>query len=131
MPRQRDPRTQNVGQRVGPLFINFAFTVPALITVVRLVREKERHVTGAMRSTGLRDTAYWASYWLQGAMIALATSLLGVAAGTAFQMEVFLNTDFSISFVFLYVYQLAWFAVAFVVGSLFHQVRQLYHLLYV
>ena len=64
-PRQQDPNEQNVGQRIGPLFYNLAFTVPAIVLIIRVVREKERHVTGAMRSTGLLDSAYWTSYWLQ------------------------------------------------------------------
>ena len=44
-----------------------ALVVPSArsVLIIRVVREKERHVTGAMRSTGLLDSAYWASYWLQ------------------------------------------------------------------
>ena len=87
-PRLRDPRQENIGERIGPAFINLAFTIPAIILIIRVVREKERHVTGAMRSTGLLDSAYWLSYWMQGILIALIVTSLTYATGVAFSIEV-------------------------------------------
>ena len=122
-PRMRDPKQENIGSRIGPIFINLAFTVPAMILIIRVVREKERHVTGAMRSTGLLDSAYWISYWLQGIFIAIVVTLLAYLAGLAFGLQVFTKADGSVVYTFLFMYELAWFAIAFAIASCFHSVQ--------
>ena len=99
---------QNLGSRFSPFCINLAFTVPAIILIIRVVREKERHVTGAMRSTGLLDSAYWISYWLQGIVVALFVTFICYLAGVAFGMQVFTKADASVVYIFLFVYELAW-----------------------
>ena len=122
-PRMRDPKQQNIGSRIGPIFINLAFTVPAMILIIRVVREKERHVTGAMRSTGLLDSAYWVSYWLQGIFIAIVVTLLAYLAGLILGLQVFTKADGSVVYTMLFVYELAWFAIAFAIASCFHSVQ--------
>ena len=77
------------------------------------MREKERHVTGAMRSTGLLDSAYWVSYWGQGIFVALVVTTLTYITGLAFSIEVMVNTSGSVVWTFLFMYELAWFAIAF------------------
>ena len=45
------------------LFVVMGLTLPTLATVVRLVSEKEAHVTSAMTSIGVPSGVYWTSFW--------------------------------------------------------------------
>ena len=56
-PRLKDSR--GLGQQLGAFSVFIALIFSFLMLIIRVVTEKERHVTGAMRSTGLSDSAYW------------------------------------------------------------------------
>ena len=85
-----------------PLSIFLATSIPPLLTLVRVVKEKELHIAGAMRTTGLAEGPYWVAQWLR----AIATSLLAAGlvhvAGYAFGLSVFLHTDPSLLYALLH-----------------------------
>ena len=90
---------------------------------IRVVSEKERHVTGAMRSTGLSDSAYWLSYWTHAILTAVIVSALVYLIGLAIGLELFTNSEGSLLYTILFVYMLSMAAAAFMIASLVAKVR--------
>ena len=80
-------------------------------------------MTGAMRSTGLLDSAYWLSYWVHAALVSTASAALVHVTGVAFGLELFVNTEGSVLYVTLLLYSLTMCAAAFLIASLFSKVR--------
>ena len=64
-PRVAESIGQTVSQVFGAVFLYMALMFSFLVTLNRLVSEKENRTMQAMRSMGLADSAYWASYWVQ------------------------------------------------------------------
>ena len=80
--------TRGIGQVFGAFTVYISLVFSFIMLVVRVVTEKERHVTGAMRSTGLLDSAYWLSYWSHAILTSITTAALVHIMGLAFGIEV-------------------------------------------
>ena len=52
---------QTLSRNFGCLFIYCSLMFSSVMLTTRIVSEKERHITGSMRSTGMYDSAYCAS----------------------------------------------------------------------
>jgi hypothetical protein len=117
---------ENEGSSIGPLIILFvaiSLLVSHVLMVNRIVGERERGVTGAMRAMGLLDTAYWASYWA----LALASSLLTCAivyvTGVASNFYLFATVDGGVLYTICLLFSLAMAGSAFVIGSVISRTR--------
>ena len=59
-----------------PLLLPPSPSVSHVLMVTRIVTERERGITVALRSMGLMDTAFWGSYWLVAIVSTLVTNTL-------------------------------------------------------
>lgn len=64
-----------------------------------------------------------ASYWLYGILTAITVTTLAYLTGVAWGVAAMTNTDGSVIWTFLFVYELAWFSLAFLIASFFHSVQ--------
>ena len=88
-PKVKTSADQTVSQNFGSLFIFCALAFSAITLTTRVVSEKERHITGSMRSTGMLESAYWLSYWAPAAINALLVSVIVYIVGAAFDLQIF------------------------------------------
>ena len=58
-------------------------------------------MTGAMRSTGLSDSAYWISYWVHAVLISVVSSAVVYIVGVTIGLELFTNSEGSLLYVIL------------------------------
>ena len=58
-PRVSDTMGKTLSHMFGGLFVYMALIFSFLSLTSRMVLEKERHVAAALRSVGMRDSAYW------------------------------------------------------------------------
>lgn len=122
-PRVRDQHGQTLTQVFGALFVYLSLMFSFLLTLTRIVSEKERHVAGAMRSIGMRDSAYWWSYYLWTVTTAILVAAIVYLIGLAFQLPMFKATEFGVIFSILLLYILTINAVAFFLASLLQKAR--------
>jgi ABC-type multidrug transport system ATPase subunit len=120
------PRLEDlVGVMQGfvPLSVFLATSVPPFISLVRIVSDKERKISAAMRTTGMIEAAFWLAHWARALLTCLLTSALVQLVGTAFGFGVFVSSEPSLLFVLLLCYTLSMASAAFVVASLVSRVR--------
>lgn len=118
-PRLNDAADETVSRMYGSLFFQAALgCVPFVLMASRVTREKDRHITGIMRSTGLYDGPYWLSYWAQAMLTAALVTLLVYIAGVSFQLQIFERTNASVLIAAFFCFMLAQFALAFTIAAL-------------
>ena len=117
-PRLRDDKSESFSQVGVCVFVYAALSFPFIFMTIRIVHEKEVHVTGAMRSMGLHDSAYWVSYWLLAIGISLVVALEVLIAGLAFDLPMFARADSGVLFAVFFTYLLTMSAAAFLFAAI-------------
>lgn len=102
------------------LFFYVGAMVPFMLTVVAIVDEKERGILGAMRTVGLVESTYWASWLLYYCILTLISTLLLCIAGAAFgkSLPFFYGTSFGLQFGMFFQFTMTMVANAFVYAAL-------------
>ena len=121
-PRLRENESSGIGAFVI-LFVAIALLISHVLMVNRIVSERERGVTGAMRAMGLLDTAFWASYWALALPSSLLTCAIVYAAGAASDFYLFQTVDGGVLYTIFLLFSLAMAGGAFVIGSVISRTR--------
>lgn len=103
------PTTSNiniVGQAMGP-FVFAANLFNFVMMLAAVVTEKEGGLRRALRTTGMLDSAFWASWFAVELCIALIFTLLLIAFGAMFQFNFFLVNNFFLVFFLFFLFQVA------------------------
>ena len=122
-PRLKDSNAQSMSQNFATIFIYVALMFQFVMMLIRVVYEKEMHVTAAMRCMGLFDSAYWCSYWVQGGVTSIYVSTMVFAIGNGYELPMFVRTDGDLLFTIFLTYTLSMTALAFLCASVVHRVR--------
>ena len=72
-----------------------------------LVVEKEKKLKLQMRMMGTRDTPMWLSWWLVFVLESFFCALMWLLSGVIFRFNIYLNTDFAVTFCFFFTLHLA------------------------
>jgi len=103
------PTTSNiniVGQAMGP-FVFAANLFNFVMMLAAVVTEKEGGLRRALRTTGMLDSAFWASWFAVELCIALLFTLMLIAFGAMFQFNFFLVNNFFLVFFLFFLFQVA------------------------
>ena len=88
-----------------------------------IVGEKESGLRQALRTMGMRDSAYWLSWLFFDAAMALATSLVLVASGAAMRFPMFVNNDFGLLLGLFWVFMQAMSGLAYALAAFVHRAQ--------
>jgi len=83
--------------------------------------EKELGLRQALRTMGMRDSAYWLSWLVFDAAFALVTSLLVVAFGLTLRFEFFQRNDLALVLTLFWLFCLAMTAFAYFLSAFLHR----------
>jgi ABC-type multidrug transport system ATPase subunit len=86
-----------------------------------LAGEKELGLRQALRTMGMRDSAYWLSWLVFDSAFALVTSLLIVAFGLVLRFEFFLRNDLALVLALFWLFCLAMTAFAYFLSAFLHR----------
>ena len=92
---------------VLPYILLLIFVPPVYNTVFLMVREKESRIKESMRMMGMRDTAYWLSWW---AYYTCVTTTICLLSWAILMINVIKNSDASIVLIYFIFYAQAVFA---------------------
>ena len=106
----------------GPLFVLSA-TIACLLLIQMVASEKQGQLLAMMRMSRLKESAYWASYLVAFALLALPASLLATALGVGSGLTIYAHVDFGIHFIGLWLLLLSMSSVALLVAALWTQPR--------
>jgi ABC-type Na+ transport system ATPase subunit NatA len=86
--------------------------------LVDLVYEKEAKLRVGMRQMGLKTSAFWAAWMTYGVALALASTLVMMAAGYAMRFDFFTNTAFGALFLLFFLFSVSMLALAVLLSAL-------------
>lgn len=103
-----------------PLIFILSYIAPVFRVIALVVAEKESKVREGMRMMGLKDSAYWISWFLQYLIInvVIALGVAGIACGW-----LFIYTSYGLFFLFIFLYGMAIYAFALFLASFFYMAR--------
>jgi ABC-type multidrug transport system ATPase subunit len=102
----------------APTFIFASIMFQFVLLLHDVVEEKEKGVRRAMITMGLRGAPYWTSWILFQAVLAVIQTCLLIGFGYAFQFALFTQNAFSLSFLLIFLVNLAMMSFGFFVASL-------------
>lgn len=98
---------------IVPFFLVIVYMIPLIVFVFRMVKDKETRVKEGMKIMGMKDSAYFFSYFLQYLIINLVIAILG-AIITSSSLK---HIQGGIRFLFLFLYGLSVFGIAYMVQA--------------
>jgi ATP-binding cassette subfamily A (ABC1) protein 5 len=117
MPKRVFPRSIGGFDTTVPIYMVLAFAPYITILLVNLVTEKEKKYKELLRIMGMKDTAYWLSWFLTYAIIlfiaVLIINAIAVPAG------IFGNSNFVLLVIIFYLFGLSLITFAFMLTPLF------------
>ena len=109
------------GTLLGPFL--FAANMFGVVTQMNaMVAEKQSGMKQALRTMGMLDSSYWASWAVWEIFLNIFTSLLNIAFGCIFQFKFFLENSFVLIFLMLFLFQLSMVGIGFVFSALINKV---------
>ncbi|KAH1254766.1 ABC transporter A family member 2 [Glycine max] len=102
---------------IGPAFFLVIAIFNFVLQIRSLVTEKELKLRQAMTMMGLYDFAYWFSWLIWEAVVAILSSLLIVLFGMMFQFRFFLDNSFVVLFFFFFLFELSMTGLAFMISA--------------
>ncbi|KDP31225.1 hypothetical protein JCGZ_11601 [Jatropha curcas] len=106
-----------------PLFFTWVILLLFLVAFTSVVYEKQQKLRIMMKMHGLHDGPYWLISYLYFLTISLIYMLLIVICGSFTGLKMFKLNDYSIQFVFYFIYINLQISVAFLVAAFFSHVR--------
>jgi ABC-type multidrug transport system ATPase subunit len=88
-----------------------------------IVAEKESGLRQALRTMGMRDSAYWLSWLCFDAVMALATSLALVTSGVIMRFPMFVNNDFVLLLSLFWIFMQAMTGLAYALAAFVHRAQ--------
>lgn len=101
----------------GPLFFFAALLFSFVVQISSLVQERELKLRQAMRTMGLLDSVYWATWTFYAIVFNVFSSLMLSIFGLIFQFNLFLKNDFGLYFVLFFLFQCDMTAMAFFIST--------------
>lgn len=105
-----------LGQVLGP-FVFAACMFSFVIQIGSMVMEKEAGLRQALRTMGMRDAAYWASWAAWELTLAFLTGHLIAIFGLILQFNLFLNNNYGLLFFLFFLFQLAMSSLAMLLST--------------
>src|SRR5690606_18503505 len=116
-PKSRLTGITMVFQNQGPQFFSLCMPLIMVTTMYSVVLEKDCHIRLAMKSMGLKTSAYWISWYITAGMMALLQILIGIGYGHALGLWFFTQTDFGVLLVMFISFAASLIPLAFLLSS--------------
>ena len=84
---------------------------------VELVTEKELKLKLGMQFMGMGETAYWASWVVSGLIFSILSTFILIGSGMICGYSTFINTDFSVTFVMYFCFNISMTGLAFFLAA--------------
>ncbi|KAK6123284.1 hypothetical protein DH2020_042961 [Rehmannia glutinosa] len=123
MPKPETRLRLDLSSLLGPLFFTWVIVQLFPVVVISLVYEKQHRLRIMMKMHGLGDGPYWMISYAYFLAISSIYMLCFVVFGSAIGLNFFKLNDYSIQFVFYFLYINLQIAVAFLVADLFSNVK--------
>ncbi|XP_068306286.1 ABC transporter A family member 10-like [Pyrus communis] len=108
---------------IGPLFYTWIVLLLFPVVLRYLVYEKQQNLRIMMKMHGLGDAPYWMISYAYFLTVSSIYMLFFIAVGSIIGLKFFTINDYSIQFVFYFIYLNLQIAVAFLVASMFSNVK--------
>ena len=101
----------------GPVFYYCGIMFQFVILLFNICAEKDLKLREGLKMIGLKDSAYWCSWFITGLCIGTLATLVLMASGHAFRFNYFIHTQFSVNFVLFFLYSITLVLFAFFVST--------------
>ncbi|KAH7857513.1 hypothetical protein Vadar_013552 [Vaccinium darrowii] len=123
MPKTATQLRLDFASLLGPLFFTWVILQLFPVILTSLVYEKQQNLRIMMKMHGLGDGPYWMISYAYFLALSLAYMLCFVIFGSVIGLKFFTLNDYSIQFVFYFLYINLQIALAFLVASVFSTVK--------
>ncbi|KAK6123306.1 hypothetical protein DH2020_042957 [Rehmannia glutinosa] len=123
MPKPETRLRLDLSSLLGPLFFTWVIVQLFPVVLISLVYEKQHRLRIMMKMHGLGDGPYWMISYAYFLAISSIYMLCFVVFGSAIGLNFFKLNDYSIQFVFYFLYINLQIALAFLVADLFSNVK--------
>ncbi|EEF52145.1 abc transporter, putative [Ricinus communis] len=123
MPRVATKSYLDVSSLLGVLFFTWIILRLFLVVFISLVYEKQQKVRIMMKMHGLGDGPYWMISYAYFLVISLLYMLVFVIFGSSVGLKIFYMNDYSIQFVFYFLYINLQISMGFLLAALFSYVK--------
>lgn len=123
MPKPETEIRLDFSSLLGPLFFTWVILQLFPIVLTALVYEKQQNLRIMMKMHGLGDGPYWMISYAYFLAISLVYMFCFVAFGSVVGLKFFTLNDYSIQFVFYFIYVNLQISLAFLVAALFSNVK--------
>ncbi|KAM1982469.1 hypothetical protein ACFX15_038825 [Malus domestica] len=113
----------DIPSMIGPLFYTWIILLLFPVVLKYLVYEKQQNLRIMMKMHGLGDAPYWMISYAYFLTVSSIYMLFFIAVGSIIGLKFFTINDYSIQFVFYFIYLNLQIAVAFLVASMFSNVK--------
>jgi ABC-type multidrug transport system ATPase subunit len=107
----------------GSIFFFGALMFNIVMQLSQIVGEREQHLRTSMHQMGLSVSVYWCSYAIVNLCINVFSALLLILAGSIFQFEFFLKTDFRVYFMLFFCFGLSLVTLVFLLSCFVSRAR--------
>ncbi|XP_059641413.1 ABC transporter A family member 7-like [Cornus florida] len=123
MPKRESQLKLDFSSLLGPLFFTWVILQLFPVVLTSLVYEKEQNLRIMMKMHGLGDGPYWMISYTYFLVISLIYMLCFVIFGSAIGLKFFTMNEYSIQFVFYFIYINLQISLAFLVATIFSKVK--------
>ncbi|KAL8225644.1 hypothetical protein R6Q57_018201 [Mikania cordata] len=123
MPKPETTLRLDFSSLLGPLFFTWVILQLFPIVLTALVYEKQQNLRIMMKMHGLGDGPYWIISYAYFLAISLVYMFCFVAFGSAVGLKFFTLNDYSIQFIFYFIYVNLQISMAFLVATFFSNVK--------
>eukprot|EP00899_Mesostigma_viride_P019985 jgi/Mesvir1/27989/Mv20188-RA.1 len=100
-----------------PMFLFAAVMFGFVVQLSAIVAERENKLRQAMRTMGLKQSAYWLSWALWEMVLSFISSILIIIFGLIFRFSLFRDNSFGLLFFLFFLFQMAMSSIAFCLAS--------------
>ncbi|XP_050221368.1 ABC transporter A family member 7-like [Mercurialis annua] len=123
MPKVATKSYLDVSSILGVLFYTWIILRLFLVVFISLVYEKQQNVRTMMKMHGLGDGPYWMISYAYFLVISLLYMLAFLIFGSSIGLKIFLMNDYSVQFVFYFLYLNLQISMGFLLAPLFSYVK--------
>ncbi|CAN6984901.1 unnamed protein product [Brassica oleracea var. botrytis] len=123
MPKQETSLRLDIASLIGPLFFTWVILLLFPVILSSLVYEKQERLRIIMKMHGLGDGPYWMISYAYFLSISTLYFICLMIFGSAIGLKFFRLNDYSLQFVFYFLYVNLQIALCFLVSSIFSKVK--------
>jgi ABC-type multidrug transport system ATPase subunit len=102
----------------GPQFFCICSMIILVISLYSLVIEKEHRLRFGMKMMGLRDTAFYLSWFISFTIMCFITTLITMFSGMIFQIDMFIKSNWFVMFAMFFTFGMCLVCLAFLLSTL-------------